>query len=127
MKLFNQNNQFQIEDYKNFRLDKSCYLGGACMYVNQGVAARRVEYNLLSNIESICLELNLRKRKWLVIGIYKPTSYSEGAFLKSLFPCLADAREEFENIVLLGISTWPLKILKWNNYNGKVSHLLALI
>ena len=114
MKLFNQNNQFQIEDYKNFRLDKSCYLGGACMYVNRGVAARRVEYNLLSNIESICLELNLRKRKWLVIGIYKPTSYSEGAFLKSLFPCLADAREEFENIVLLGISTWPLKILKWN-------------
>ena len=123
MKLFNQNNQFQIEAYKNFRLDKRCYFGGACMYVNQSVAARRVEYNLLSNIESICLELNLRKRKWL----YKPTSYSEGAFLKSLFPCLADAREEFENIVLLEISTWPLKILKWNNYNGKLSHLLALI
>ena len=39
------------------------------MYVNQDIAARRVDNNLLSNNESICLELNLRKRKWLVIGI----------------------------------------------------------
>ena len=53
------------------------------MYVNQDIAGSRVEYNSLSNIESICLELNLRKRKWLVIGIYKPPSYSEEAFIKS--------------------------------------------
>ena len=44
------------------------------MYVNQDIAARRVEYNSLSNIESICLELNLRKCKWLVMSIYKPPS-----------------------------------------------------
>ena len=75
------------------------------MYVNQDIAARRVDNNLLSNNESICLELNLRKRKWLVIGIQKPLSYSGDAFLKSLFSCLTDAREEFEIIVLLGIST----------------------
>ena len=47
------------------------------MYVNQDIAARGVEYNSLSNIESICLELNIRERKWLVIGIYKPPCYSE--------------------------------------------------
>ena len=27
-------NQFQIEGYKNFRLDRNCYGGGVCMYVN---------------------------------------------------------------------------------------------
>ena len=55
------------------------------MYFNQDIAVRRVEYNSLSNIESICLELNLRKRKWLVKGIYKSPSYSEDVFIKSLF------------------------------------------
>ena len=53
-------NELQIEGYKNFKLDRNC-------------------------IERICLELHLRKRKWLVIGIYKPPSYSEDAFIKSLF------------------------------------------
>ena len=53
-------NELQIEGYKNFKLDRNC-------------------------IESICLELHLRKRKWLVIGIYKPPSYSKDAFIKSLF------------------------------------------
>ena len=27
-------NKFQIEGYKNFRLDRNCYGGGVCMYVN---------------------------------------------------------------------------------------------
>ena len=71
-------------------------------YVNQDIATRRVEYNSLSNMESISLELNLRKRKWLVVGIYKPPSYSEDAFIKSLFSCLTNIKKELENIVLLG-------------------------
>ena len=60
-------NTFQIEGYKNFRLNRNCDGGGVCMFINQDIAARRVQYNSQSNIESICLELNLRKRKWLVI------------------------------------------------------------
>ena len=72
------------------------------MYVNQDIAARPVEYNSLSNIESICLELNLRKRKRLVTGIHQPPSYSEDAFIKSQFSCLTNAANEFDNIVLLG-------------------------
>ena len=95
-------NQLQIEGYKYFRLGRNCYGRGVCMYVNQDIATRRVEYNSLSNIESVCLELNLRKRKWLVIGIYKPPSYSEDTFIKSLFYCLTNAAKEFDNIVLLG-------------------------
>ena len=71
------------------------------MYVNQDIAVRRVEYNSLRNIESICLELNLRKRKWLVIGIYKPLRYNEDALIKSLCSCLTNATKEFENIVLV--------------------------
>ena len=95
-------NQFQIEGCKNFRLERKCYRGGVCMYVNQNIAARRVEYTSLSNIESICFELNLRRRKWLVIGIYKRPSYSEDAYVKSLSSCLTNAAKEFDNIVLLG-------------------------
>ena len=83
-------------------LDRNCFGGGVCIYVNQDIAGRRVEYNSLNNIESICLELNLRKRKWLFIGRYKSPSYSEDALIKSLFFCLTNATKEFNNIVLLG-------------------------
>ena len=86
----------------NFRLNRNCYVGGAFIYLNEDIAARRVEYNSLSNIDSIPLELNLRKRKWLVIDIYKTPSYSDDAFIKSLFSCLTNATNEFDNIVLLG-------------------------
>ena len=110
------NNHFQIESYKNIRLDRNCYEGAVCMYVNQDIAARRVKYNSLSRSENNCLELNLRRRKLLVTGIYKPPSYSEDFFIKSLFACLTNATKDFENIVLLEEPTWPLKILKWNNY-----------
>ena len=54
------------------------------MYINQDIAARSVEYNSLSKIESICLELNLRKRKRLVLCVYKPPSY-KGVSIKSVF------------------------------------------
>ena len=84
-------NHFWIECYKNFRLDRNCYGGGGCIYVKQDIAATRVEYNSLSNIERICLELNFRKRKWLVIGIYKPPSYSDDAFIKRLISHLTNA------------------------------------
>ena len=88
------NNQFQIGGYKNFRLDRNCYGAGVCIYANQDIAARHVKYSSLSNIEIICLELNLRKRKWPVTGIYKPPSYSEDAFIKSLFSCLTNATKK---------------------------------
>ena len=71
------------------------------MYVNQDIAARRVKQNSLSRSEKNCLELNLRRCKWLVTGIYKPPSYSEDSFIKSLFSCLTNATKEFENIALL--------------------------
>ena len=72
------------------------------MDVIQDIAARHVEYNSLRNIESICLELNLRKCKWLVIGIQKLLIYSKDAFIKSLFSCLTNAAKDFGNIVLVG-------------------------
>ena len=33
---------------------------------------------------AIYLEINIRKRKWLIIGIYKPTSQINSLFLENL-------------------------------------------
>ena len=95
-------NQFEIEDYKYFRLGRNSYGGGVYVYVNQDIAARRAEYSSLSNIGSICFELNLRKPRWLLTGIYKPPSHNEGDFIKkNLFSYLTNTTKEFRNIVLL--------------------------
>ena len=72
---------------------------GRCLYLCQpSIAARRVEYNSLSNIDGACLELNLRKHKWFVKSIYKPSGYSEDAFIKILFSCLTNAAKDFDNV-----------------------------
>ena len=47
--------------------------------------------------------------------MYKPPSYSEDAFIKSLFSCFTNATKEFDNIVLLGDFNMTAEILKWNN------------
>ena len=36
------------------------------------------------DVEAIYLEINMRKRKWLIIGTYKPSSQSDSLFLENL-------------------------------------------
>ena len=66
--------QFSHEGYsKPHRKDRS--LGGGCllMYVNDNIPSRKLnEHSLPADIEIMCVELNLKKQKWIVIGIYRP-------------------------------------------------------
>ena len=46
--------------------------------------------------------MNLRKRKWLVIGIYKPPQSRAKMFVERLFNHLNDLHTSYDNILLLG-------------------------
>ena len=64
------NAHFQIHVYKCLRKDKNIFGGG--LYINEDIPSKQIHTKLLEGLESICIEMNLRKRKWLLIGIYKP-------------------------------------------------------
>ena len=55
----------------SFRLmARNMFGGGLNLYINEDILSKQIHSKLLEGLESICIEMNLQKRKWLVI--YKP-------------------------------------------------------
>ena len=66
------NAQFQINGYKGLRKDRNNFCGGLLLCINEDIPSKQIHTTLLEGLESMCIGMNSRKRKWLVIGIYKP-------------------------------------------------------
>ena len=96
------NAQFQINGYKCLRKDRNIFGGGLCLYINEDIPSKQIHTKLLEGLESICIEMNLRKRKWLVIGIYKPPQSCSKMFIEKLSNQLNDLHTSYDNILLLG-------------------------
>ena len=47
-----------------YRLDRNCHWGGILLCVREDIPSKLIEMN--SSVERIFIELNLRKKKWLV-------------------------------------------------------------
>ena len=59
--------------YKPFRLDVTKNSWGLLVYDKRSLPARELQdYKLPFDIQSIPFEINLRRRKWLFIGLNKP-------------------------------------------------------
>ena len=73
------NAQFQINGK-----DRNNFGGGLCLCINEDSPSKQIHTKLLEGLESICTGMKSRKRKWLVIGIYKaPQSCSKMFIEKS--------------------------------------------
>ena len=94
--------QFKINGYRMFRRDRSLYGCGLCFYIDENLACKVVNHKSLNNYETICLEINTRKRKWLIIGLYKPPNVKENVFLENMSTALQDFSKTYENIIHLG-------------------------
>ena len=83
--------QFHIEDYQYqaFRKDRNKNGGGKIVYVKEGLIAKRIlEYENI-NIETICIEITISKRKWCLTFAYRP-------------PCNNNKARKYENILIIG-------------------------
>ena len=71
-------------------------------YVNENIPWRELypEQND-SNFEIIFLEITLRNRKWLLIGLYEPPGQKEKGFLENLNSILNKSISKYENIILI--------------------------
>ena len=86
-----------------FQPDRNCFGEGFCLYVKDIIASKQLNSHK-ENIdeEEICLEINIRKRKWLIIGKYKLPSQNNSLFLENLSNNLSTYLKDYDNILLLG-------------------------
>ena len=75
--------------------------GGFCLYINEDIPSKQIHTKLLEGLEYIYIEMNLRKRKWLVIGIYKLPQSCGKMFIEGLSNQFDDLHKSYGNILLL--------------------------
>ena len=96
------NNQFSISGYRMFRQDRNCFGGGLCIYVKENIASKQLNLHLDKETEAIYLEISIRLRKWLIVGLYKSPSQNNTLCLENMSKNLSRYLDSYENITLLG-------------------------
>ena len=74
--------QFAIHGYSEpYRFDRNRNGGGVLIYIREDIPSKLLaDHKLPHDIEGIFVELNLRKKKWLLFGSYHPPSQSDEYF-----------------------------------------------
>ena len=97
------NQQFTISDYKMFRRDRNKHGVVMMFYINENIPFKAVNVEgLPENCEVTLIELSIKSRKWLCIGLYKAPSQNEKYFLDNLSLALTKMSCEYENFMLIG-------------------------
>ena len=98
--------QFLIEGYQHppIRRDRSAENqksmgGGKLVYIKDGLVAKRVTNYETPTAETICVELSIAHRKWLILFAYRPESINRNLFFAEINMSLSKALKNFQNIL----------------------------
>ena len=77
--------QFKIESFTtSYRYDRNNKGGGLLLYIREDILSRLLQCKSQCNIESLSVEINLRKRKWFLNCSYNPHRNSVSSHLECL-------------------------------------------
>ena len=93
--------QFNIEGYHTFRLDRNEYGGGILLYVRDDIPSKFIPMKN-STIEGFFIELNLRKKKWLLCCTYNPSRSFISDHLSTIGNNIDLLLANYENFFLMG-------------------------
>ena len=95
--------QFHIDGFSMpYRLDRNKNGSGVNVYVREDIPSKLLSKHCFKNdIEGLFVEVNLRKIKWFLGGIYHPPSQPDQYFFDSLDKAL-DISCSYEKVVLVG-------------------------
>ena len=96
--------QFAIEGYaKPFRRDRDIHGGGLLIYVRDDIPCKEVKsQDLPDDIECVFIEINLRSKKWLLMGGYNPHQENISYFLSHVSKALDKLLGNYDNFLLIG-------------------------
>ena len=94
--------QFLIPGYRApNRIDRTCHGGGLMLFVREDIPSKLL---LAENapIEGFYIEINLRKKTWLIYGSYNPIRTTIDSHMDSLSKNVALYISTYENYIALG-------------------------
>ena len=95
--------EFSMNGFRTpFRRDRNRFGAGLLFYVNERIPCKRLNQNLSPDCEIVVVELNLRKHKWQVIGLYRPPNQNSKYFLSSLSNIIDQYNSIYDKIICLG-------------------------
>ena len=97
-------NQFAMQGYsKPYRFDRNRNGGGVFIYVREDIPSRELKiHNTPEDIESIFIEINLIKTRWLFCGCYHPPSQSDQYFFENIGKALDKYSKHYDKFMLVG-------------------------
>ena len=95
--------KFEIHGYSSpYRLDRTISGGGLLLYTREDIPTRLLPSKHFGKIESLILEINISKKKWLLVGIYNPCKSMIANHLMILSKNLEHYQSSYDNIILMG-------------------------
>ena len=96
--------QFTIDDYEiQGSKDRNKHGGGLIEYVNKGIICKKLKEHEPKEIESICSEITISKKKWFCISICRPPDYNNlTIFFCELKLTLNRASRNYDIFVIMG-------------------------
>ena len=96
-------NQFFINGFSTpYRLDRNRNGGGIIIYVREDITSKMLtKHKFPDDIEALFVEINFRKCKWLLCGLYHPPSQSDQYFFDNLDKAL-DVYSTYEKVLITG-------------------------
>ena len=95
--------QFSLQGFSDlYRFDHNRNGGGIMLYIREDIPSRLTEKKLRNNSEYFFVEINLRKKKWLLCCSYKPYKNSISTHIDFLRRELDLHSSNYENFRLLG-------------------------
>ena len=96
--------QFQIEGYTTYRLDGNAIGGGILLYIRKDIPSTLLNSDM--SIESFSIEINIRKKKWLLVCTYSPNKNLISNHLKEIGKNLDNHSSKYNNFILLDDLNW---------------------
>ena len=94
--------QFLLHAYSEpFRLDRNQFDGGLPVFIKEDIPCSILNITQLK-IDTLLIEINLRKRKWLLCCTYNPHKNLIVAHLKEIQVALDVLSSKYENIIIIG-------------------------
>ena len=103
--------QFSIEGFsKPYRLDRDRNGEELILFVREGFPSKLLRSKFNSGNKEYCLvEINLWKRKWLIVSLYNPHKTTISNYLKDIEKKIETLSSQYEIIILLGDFDFELR------------------
>ena len=111
--------QFRINGYHvPLRLDRNDKGGGLLLYFRDHIPCKKIIIDFGPALEAIVIEINLKKRKWLLIGSYNPHKDTIRSHLNSIGNKLNELYVKYENFILIGDFNSEMHVEEMNVFSA---------